>query len=109
MRVVPEGVLMLTRVDRGVGLLMAMAGLAVVGVGVGVARGQCSYAITQSSGAIVPGDTDAGNHGDDTTNAVSLPFSFSFYGTAYNTAYVCSNGWMSFSGSSGNGYYNNCL
>lgn len=33
---------------------------------------------------------------DDTSQALTLPFSFTFYGTSYSTAYVCSNGYISF-------------
>jgi hypothetical protein len=45
------------------------------------------YVITQSSGAtIVPGTTDSGNHGDDITTTISLPFAYSLYGVNYITA-----------------------
>jgi hypothetical protein len=49
--------------------------------------------ICQDSGrALTVGDTDIGNHCDDCTTAISLPFPFTFYGTTYTTANVSSNG-----------------
>src|SRR5207244_23600 len=51
------------------------------------------YLITQSAGAaIVPGITDAGNHGDDITTAISLPFSYTFYGQTFTNASLSSTG-----------------
>lgn len=35
-------------------------------------------------------------NGDDARFALTLPFSFIFYGTAYNTVWVSTNGWLSF-------------
>ena len=54
---------------RVLGAAIASAGLA------GLATAQCnSYTISQSTGAaIVPGTTDAGNHGDDTASPLSCP------------------------------------
>ncbi|MEX2714706.1 MAG: S8 family serine peptidase [Candidatus Sigynarchaeota archaeon] len=40
------------------------------------------------------------NGADDSYQAVSLPFPFTFYGTNYSTIYICSNGFVSFSPSS---------
>ena len=34
--------------------------------------------------------------GDDEIQPLTLPFGFSFFGTVYNTAYVSTNGWASF-------------
>jgi hypothetical protein len=79
------------------------------------ALGQCvnnggNYGFTVSSGTIVPGDTDSGNHFDDGTTAVAMPFSWSFYGTSYNTVYVSSNGDVQFttSGDYPEDYFNSC-
>jgi M6 family metalloprotease-like protein len=34
--------------------------------------------------------------GDDNRYSLTLPFNFGFYGTSYNTVWVCTNGWLSF-------------
>jgi hypothetical protein len=83
-------------------------------VAAGSALAQCpsnggNYVANVSIGSVVPGDTDIGNHGDDVTTPISLPFSWRYYGTLYDTAYVCSNGWVSFYSGSGNGWVNSCL
>jgi hypothetical protein len=44
----------------------------------------------------VEGDTPLGLSGDDSFTSVSVPFSFSFYGQTYSTAYVCTNGYLNF-------------
>jgi len=56
-------------------------------------------------------DPDYGGEGaflqrfvDDTTHLYELPFTFVFYGEAYDSIAVCSNGWISFEAS--NLYYN---
>ena len=77
-----------------------------------VARAQCvGYSTTLSTGSIIPGVTDVGNHCDDCTTSVTLPFPVSFYGTAYSTAYVSSNGNVQFTttGTSPANYNNGCL
>ena len=50
------------------------------------------YHIAQIGGAIVPGETDTGNHGDDIMTAVTIPFSFSLYDMSFSTVFVSSNG-----------------
>jgi immune inhibitor A len=35
-------------------------------------------------------------YGDDARWSFSLPYNFNFYGTSYNTVWVCSNGWLAF-------------
>ena len=45
-------------------------------------------------------DVLAGTGGDDSSGPLALDFSFSFYGTSYNTVYVSSNGYMSFTDTS---------
>ena len=73
------------------------------------AWGQCSnYFLQQGSGTVNPGVNDIGNHGDDQTVPVFLPFDFTFYGQTYNTLNVCSNGWASFTATN-TGYSNGCL
>jgi hypothetical protein len=59
--------------------------------------GACSdYITSTSTDTIVPGDTDTGNHCDDCTTAITLPFPVSLYGTSYTTANVSSNGNLQF-------------
>ena len=53
---------------------------------------QNHYAIAQIGGSIVPGTTDTGNHGDDQTTTISLPFSYSLYDQTFNSITVSSNG-----------------
>jgi Kelch motif len=54
--------------------------------------GPCQYDIAQIGGSIVPGDTDSGNHGDDTVTNVALPFSYTLYDQTFNSINVSSNG-----------------
>ncbi len=66
------------------------------------------YLITTGSDSIVPGTSDIGNHGDDVTTTISLPFPASFYSGSYTSAVVSSNGNVQFSGNSAE-YFNVCL
>jgi hypothetical protein len=50
------------------------------------------YIINQIGGSIVPGDTDTGNHTDDGTTFVSLPFNYTLYDQSFNGINVSSNG-----------------
>jgi PKD repeat protein len=71
--------------------------------------GGTNYTMTQSSGAaIAPGVADTGNHGDDATTSISLPFPFAFYGQVYTTLTLDSNGRISFPAASSL-YNNSCL
>jgi len=63
---------------------------------------------TQTGVQLVPGATDLGNHCDDCTTQIALPFSVLFYGQAYATASVSSNGNIQF-GSADPQYTNACL
>jgi hypothetical protein len=74
------------------------------------AFGQCtSFSVTQSSGvAIDPGTTDTGNHCDDCTTGVALPFPVTMYGATFTSARVSSNGNLQFTTDNGE-YNNNCL
>ena len=53
---------------------------------------QDHYTIAQIGGSIVPGTADTGNHADDLTTAVVIPFSYTLYGTSFTTINVSSNG-----------------
>jgi N-acetylneuraminic acid mutarotase len=44
----------------------------------------------------IEGDTALSLSGDDSSTSVNLPFGFAFYGQTYNTAYVCTNGHLTF-------------
>ena len=50
------------------------------------------YTISQIGGAIVPGTTDIGNHGDDTVTTIALPFSYSLYDQTFTSINLSSNG-----------------
>lgn len=63
---------------------------------------QCDSIFTTSSGGvIVPGVTDTGNHCDDCTTLVQLPFAWSLYGVSYNSVNVSSNGNLQFTTTNG--------
>jgi HYR domain len=71
------------------------------------------YIVTQSSGAtIVPGTDDTGNHCDDCSTGITLPFDVMFYDqtfTAGSTIFVNSNGFLSLSTNPGNGCCGYCI
>ena len=53
----------------------------------------CQYMPTTATGTIVPGTTDTGNHCDDCTTSIPLPFPITLYGVVtYNQLNVGSNG-----------------
>ena len=60
------------------------------------------------SGSIEPGTTDTGNHIDDGTTTINLPFPVQFYDQSFNTAIVGSNGTLGFV-ANGNAFTNACL
>jgi hypothetical protein len=66
------------------------------------------YAITQIGGSIVPGTVDTGNHCDDCTTNVALPFSYTLYDQSYTSVNVDSNGTLQF-GSNLSVFTNTCL
>jgi Fibronectin type III domain len=53
---------------------------------------QDHYNIAQIGGSIVPGTSDVGNHGDDLTTTIALPFSYSAYDQTFNSITLSSNG-----------------
>ena len=68
-----------------------------------------NYQVAQSTGAaIVPGTTDTGNHGDDVTTAISIPFSYNLYGQLFTSVTLSSNGNLQFS-SNNSAFSNACL
>jgi hypothetical protein len=57
------------------------------------------YTISQTSGAsIVSGVTDIGNHCDDCTTTINLPFAYSFYSQTFSNVAISSNGNLQFAG-----------
>jgi hypothetical protein len=58
------------------------------------------YFCRVEAASYIEGDTALALSGDDSFTSVSLPFSFPLYGTNYGTAYVCTNGYLSFLGGS---------
>jgi subtilisin family serine protease len=54
------------------------------------------YYCTVEAPDYVEGDTPFGLTGDDSFMQVSLPFSFTFYGETYTSAFVCTNGYLNF-------------
>jgi hypothetical protein len=68
-----------------------------------------NYVISSKATAtIVPGTTDTGNHCDDCTSTIALPFPVSFYDQQFNTATVSSNGVLEFL-SNNSSFTNICL
>ena len=67
-----------------------------------------NYTIITGTLAIVPGVTDVGNHIDDGTTTVALPFTFNFYGQPFTSANLSSNGNLQFTSNS-NSLSNACL
>ena len=54
------------------------------------------YLITPATGTVVPGATDIGNHCDDCSTLITLPFAYSLYDHSYTQARVTSNGLIGF-------------
>jgi N-acetylneuraminic acid mutarotase len=54
------------------------------------------YSCRVETPSYIEGDTLLGLSGDDNSTAVSLPFTFTLYGQSYTTAYVCTNGHLTF-------------
>jgi hypothetical protein len=59
--------------------------------------GTCQYQVTATTGAtMIPATNDIGNHCDDCTTDLSLPFPVSVYGTPVTNVRVGSNGTLQF-------------
>ncbi|GEM_PF-1611419 len=48
-------------------------------------------------------------NGDDSTDVISLPFTFKYYGTDYNEISICSNGWIAMGNAGSDAYSNTSL
>ena len=55
-----------------------------------------TYLLGAGAGTIVPGTVDTGNHGDDVSTVVALPFSYRLYDQAFSSVTVGSNGHLTF-------------
>src|SRR5213595_2051295 len=66
------------------------------------------YTITPITQAIVPGVTDIGNHCDDCTTTISLPFSYTLYDQTFSSIILSSNGNAQFVTNVSN-FTNECL
>jgi hypothetical protein len=55
-----------------------------------------NYNFTIGAGAIVPGTTDSGNHTDDGSTVIALPFNYTFYDQTFSNVAVGSNGHLTF-------------
>ena len=55
-----------------------------------------AYTFSSTTGTLVPGTTDIGNHCDDCSNGISLPFPVTIYGQTFTTADAGSNGHLTF-------------
>jgi len=64
--------------------------------------------ITSTGASLIQGVTDIGNHCDDCTTNVHMPFSFQFYGLTFNNVNVSSNGNLQFQSNS-TSFTNSCL
>src|SRR5262249_19991940 len=75
-----------------------------------VQGGPPCYGVTGATGqSIIPGSTDIGNHCDDCTTAITLPFPVTLYGESYSDARASSNGNLQFGGTQNTAFINNCL
>jgi PKD repeat protein len=58
-----------------------------------------NYTITVNTGvSIIPGTTDTGNHGQNLTTPITLPFPFTYYGRSFTNATLSSAGNLYFVG-----------
>jgi hypothetical protein len=94
---------------RGIPLIALAGALVVVALelsGFGVpafARGTATgnYVVATATATIAPGTTDIGNHCDDCTTNITLPFSYTLYDLApFSSVYVSSNGNLQFTSNS---------
>jgi hypothetical protein len=68
-----------------------------------------NYNLFQTTGQIVPGTVDTGNHCDGCTTAITLPFTYNFYGQPFTSARVSSYGHLQFSSNIQNDITNTCI
>ncbi len=62
--------------------------------------GPCqTYSFATTTGTLVPATSDTGNHCDDCTTLLTLPFPIALYGQSYTSAFASSNGVFEFGSS----------
>jgi hypothetical protein len=66
------------------------------------------YVVTTGGASRVAGTVDTGNHCDNCTTNIALPFTYQLYGASFTTANVSSNGILEFGGTNTSGS-NACL
>jgi hypothetical protein len=66
------------------------------------AEGDCLPYVT-GTGTIVPGTNDIGNHCDDCTTTISLPFGVDLFGSTFDSVVISSNGNLQFTGNTAYG------
>lgn len=59
-----------------------------------------NYLLTTTVFNWINTSTPTGLTGDDQSKLITLPFTFTFYGKEYNSIYVCTNGFLSFTSNS---------
>ena len=59
-------------------------------------RSSSGYYCVRGTGAFLAGSTRTAIAGDDSYGAIALPFAFTYHGRQYSTAYVSTNGILSF-------------
>ncbi len=74
--------------------------------GAGACRGYIRTDFTGSYSNIT-GGTSLTTNADEGRYVINLPFTFTFYGVPYTTAYACTNGWLSFGANPGTNNYSN--
>jgi hypothetical protein len=67
------------------------------------------YTITTTTGTIVPGTIDTGNHCDDCITPITLPFPVTFYDQTFFSVGISSNGNLQFTGTDAQDFSNVCL
>ena len=67
-----------------------------------------AYSYATGTATIVAGVDDTGNHCDDCTTQITLPFAFRLYELSFTSAYVSSNGQLDFQ-QDDSSYLNTCL
>src|SRR2546423_370112 len=107
--VLTGALLALSKAQPGKGKPKFIPAFAASSPGPNVSTTTPNYTVTSSTGAsIVPGDTDIGNHCDDCTTGITLPFPVILYDQVFTSVIVSSNGTLQFV-SNNTEFRNDCL